>query len=454
MITDFTEDMFDDLPKRTRYLSYSYMIPYQPLEVIFAKASAYKGTRFFWQTPDRQFGLVGLGKNLLDEPTIGDVLQIKQLKKEFFKSFYFMGERKERPVLFGGFPFNKNNRETEAFWADLSTGYFVLPSVLIKQVKKELNVVITVKKKGKSLKRLFDEITDWVQILDQLLEKVTPSFPQTQVLLEKELDVTTFLQSIKESVEEIRDPRNPMEKVVLARQMDLRMEHFSVERLIDNLIRQQANTYVFALETTKRCFVGATPEHLLHASATHFFTASIAGSTTRGKNDEEDRILGEKLLKNSKNNNEHAIVVKKLTKQLANYTEGNLSVSNKKLLKNRDIQHLYLTISGIRKPKVSLFDVIQALHPSPALGGEPKELAIQWLAKKEPSGIGLYGAPIGWCDVMEDIGEFAVGIRSGVFSENSGRLYAGCGIVGDSDPEEERQETQLKFQPMLRGVKE
>lgn len=185
MITDFTEDMFDDLPKRTRYLSYSYMIPYQPLEAIFAKASAYKGTRFFWQTPDRQFGLVGLGKNLLDEPTIGDVLQIKQLKKEFFKSFYFMGERKERPVLFGGFPFNKNNRETEAFWADLSTGYFVLPSVLIKQVKKELNVVITVKKKGKSLKRLFDEITDWVQILDQLLEKVTPSFLQTQVLLEK-----------------------------------------------------------------------------------------------------------------------------------------------------------------------------------------------------------------------------------------------------------------------------
>lgn len=146
--------------------------------------------------------------------------------------------------------------------------------------------------------------------------------------------------------------------------------------------------------------------------------------------------------------------MKKLTKQLANYTEGNLSVSNKKLLKNRDIQHLHLTISGIRKPKVSLFDVTQALHPSPALGGEPKELAIQWLAKKEPSGRGLYGAPIGWCDVMEDIGEFAVGIRSGVFCENAGRLYAGCGIVGDSDPEEERQETHVKFQPMLRGVKE
>lgn len=71
-------------------------------------------------------------------------------------------------------------------------------------------------------------MTDWVQILDYLLEKVTPSFPQTQVLLENELDVATFLQSTKESVEEIRDPRNPMEKVVLARQMDLRMEHFQL----------------------------------------------------------------------------------------------------------------------------------------------------------------------------------------------------------------------------------
>lgn len=84
MIIDFTEDLFDDLPKRTRFLSYSYAIPYQPLEEIFAKANAYKGTRFFWQKPDRQFGLVGLGKNLLGEPTIGNAIEVKQIKKRVF----------------------------------------------------------------------------------------------------------------------------------------------------------------------------------------------------------------------------------------------------------------------------------------------------------------------------------------------------------------------------------
>lgn len=98
--------------------------------------------------------------------------------------------------------------------------------------------------------------------------------------------------------------------------------------------------------------------------------------------------------------------------------------------------------------------VIKELHPSPALGGEPKQLSMTWLADKEPTGRGLYGGPIGWCDLMTDNGEFAVGIRSGVISQTNVLLYAGCGIVPESTPEAEYLETALKFQPMLRGVKE
>ncbi|MPN57756.1 Salicylate biosynthesis isochorismate synthase [bioreactor metagenome] len=87
-----------------------------------------------------------------------------------------------------------------------------------------------------------------------------------------------------------------------------------------------------------------------------------------------------------------------------------------------------------------MLDVVRELHPTPALGGEPKAEALRWLAEKEVAGRGLYGAPIGWLDLTEDVGEFAVGIRSGIFSGNQGLLYAGCGIVDDSDPEAERLE--------------
>lgn len=111
-------------------------------------------------------------------------------------------------------------------------------------------------------------------------------------------------------------------------------------------------------------------------------------------------------------------------------------------------------MKGSRQDGFSFLEVIRQLHPSPALGGVPKQAAVDWIAEKEPIGRGLYGGPIGWCSLTEDVGEFAVGIRSGVVSDTEVQLYAGCGIVPNSTPEAEYLETALKFQPMIRGVKE
>ena len=122
------------------------------------------------------------------------------------------------------------------------------------------------------------------------------------------------------------------------------------------------------------------------------------------------------------------------------------------LLKNRDIQHLYVPIIGQRQKAFRFLQGIQQLHPTPALGGEPKELALNWLNEHEKLARGLYGAPIGWIALKEDVGEFAVGIRSAILNKNTGFLYAGCGIVADSQAELERIETKIKFQPMLRGI--
>ncbi|OTP24128.1 hypothetical protein A5800_001988 [Enterococcus sp. 5B7_DIV0075] len=438
------------------YFSYSYELPSQEFGQLFAKTSDYRGARFFWQTPDRHLSYIGLGtvKQFFNAET--EFEAIERFKKEFFKSFCMVSKRKEAPILFGGFPFDREGAK-ESFWGKLENGYFVLPEILFTQREDFCVVTLTCHQEKETcdsefFKRLEKHFESLENEVANLLDHPPVESSCTNVV-RKERNVGAFVSLVDESVEEIKKTNAKLRKVVLARQMELKGKSFSIETIVENLLRQQPNTYVFALEDKQQAFVGATPERLVEASRTMFATAGIAGSISRGKNQTEDQENSLKLLKDAKNSYEHQVVVERIKKQLKDFTQGELLVSDKSLLKNRDIQHLFVTVKGSRKGQTSLLDVVRELHPTPALGGEPKAEALRWLAEKEVAGRGLYGAPIGWLDLTEDVGEFAVGIRSGIFSGNQGLLYAGCGIVDDSDPEAERLETGLKFQPMIRGVK-
>lgn len=453
MTTSLDNLKLTNVPKES-YLSYSFEVPYEPLEHIFAKTTELKGQRFFWQTPDRQFGLLGIGQNLIKEKRSWSTTDVIETKKEFLKKLLFVEDKQVSPILFGGLPFDANNRKNEVMWGGLEEGHFILPTILFKQKHQRLEVVLTVKNHFETLKKLEYAFTEKITQVNEILKRSIPTFFKGQIDSECERHVPEFLQAVKETVQCVSDPKEILKKVVLARQLQIKGSSISTERILFHLIQQQPNTYRFVLEKKEKTFIGATPERLIQATNTHFLTASIAGSTTRGSTEKEDQTLGENLLKDFKNLSEHQLVVDRLSKQMTSFIDGNLVISSKSLLKNRDIQHLHLTLKGLRKKEISFLEAVKELHPSPALGGEPKQLAMDWLAEKELSGRGLYGGPIGWCEVVDDIGEFAVGIRSGVVDSSGALLYAGCGIVKDSTPEAEYAETALKFQPMLRGVKE
>ncbi len=436
------------------YVCYSFKIPYEPLANLFAKASDFKGTRFFWQTPDKNVGFLGVGRNLLKKRGNWSTEDLINTKQEFFKKLSFLVPEKETPILFGGLPFDAENKKQAPIWGELAEGCFILPELLIKQNHQQLTVVITARNHFKTLKKLDEFIKEKMRLINEMKERCVPDFSPSQILKETEVAVPHFLKAVEETIEVTANKKSALKKVVLARQMQLVGKEFSVEKILLHLISQQPNTYLFVLEAKGQAFIGATPERLLQATDTHFLTASIAGSIARSSNKREDVTLGEKLLKDSKNIGEHQLVVERLTEQMHSFIKGKLTVSEKSLLKNRDIQHLCLTLKGSRQDGFSFLEVIRQLHPSPALGGVPKQAAIDWIAEKEPIGRGLYGGPIGWCSLTEDVGEFAVGIRSGVVSDTEVQLYAGCGIVPDSTAEAEYLETALKFQPMIRGVKE
>ncbi|MDZ7682556.1 MAG: chorismate-binding protein [Fodinibius sp.] len=116
-----------------------------------------------------------------------------------------------------------------------------------------------------------------------------------------------------------------------------------------------------------------------------------------------------------------------------------------------NVQHLYTPIRVQLKEQVTMLDVIEQLHPTPAVGGYPWGDAAHHIDELEQFDRGWYAGPVGWFNVNGD-GEFAVGIRSGLFTKNKAHFFAGCGIVADSDPQSEWEETNLKLKPMLSAL--
>ena len=439
----------DQLLGNHLYFTYSYELGEQTVKKLLPLVPS-KGDRFYWCPPDEDCELLGIGENLFDGQQDDMPSAIKGFSLEFSKSFLNVSSRKGGPLLFGGFPFDPNNLK-EKIWSEVESGYFILPSILFKRIGSKTQVVLTIRKEAATTRSLLKDFSYLDSLVSELLEGKEQS--ANVLVSSEELAVPTFLHNVDDARKEIIHKATSLKKVVLARQLAIHGSFQSITQILHRLAEQQPQTYLFLLASNQLAFIGATPERLIQGTKSHFMTAGIAGSAPRGSTMQEDDEIGKELLKDSKNTQEHGIVAQRLEDQLANIVAGDVAVSSRRLLKNRDIQHLAMTFSGERKQGVSLIDAVELIHPSPALGGEPQRLALQWIKDHEPFGRGLYGAPIGWVDPIEDVGEFAVGIRSGILTETEGILYAGCGIVADSDPEAERQETLLKFQPMLRGVK-
>jgi isochorismate synthase len=178
---------------------------------------------------------------------------------------------------------------------------------------------------------------------------------------------------------------------------------------------------------------------------------ALAGSAPRGNSEEEDEQLDLELLQSAKNQGEHAIVVTMIREALAHYC-SQVWVSDKpQLLRLKNIQHLQTPIIGKLLPGKSILDAIGELHPTPAVGGFPRETALAELREFEQLDRGWYAGPIGWINANGN-GEFAVALRSALVDEAQATLFAGGGIVADSQPESEYAETCWKFAVMLRGL--
>ena len=246
--------------------------------------------------------------------------------------------------------------------------------------------------------------------------------------------------------------RGRLEKVVLARRVDLRSP---VELDVPNALRRLAasapESTVYAFRRVGRTFLGATPERLVRVDGRRFRTAAIAGTIGRGADAAEDAALAAELLASEKDREEHAIVVRYIRQLLAPVAAEMKVAPQPSVMTLRFVQHLATAIEGRLPDDAGLLALVERLHPTPAVGGDPREAALAMIDEHEGFERGWYAGPVGWMDGAGD-GELCVALRCGIVDRTRATLFAGCGIVADSDPAREWEESRIKLRAVVSAL--
>jgi len=257
-----------------------------------------------------------------------------------------------------------------------------------------------------------------------------------------------YAEAVGEALAAIR--RGDFEKIVLARAVDLTRDVPWQPLHALNLLRERfGGCFTFSFGGAgDRSFIGATPERLLRIRDGRLTTEAIAGSTARGATAAEDASLGRDLLNSTKDLHEHGCVRESILSRLKRVGLQGVAEAEPRLLQLANVQHLYTSIAAEVGEDAHLLEIAAELHPTPAVGGKPREKAVPRIAEFERLERGLYAGLVGWFNHLNE-GELVVGIRSALIDGPKARLYAGAGIVEGSDPEKETRETEMKLRAML-----
>lgn len=415
---------------------------------VFASARKLDKNRLFWTNSDNDLAIFGIGttKELLAE---GDRFQSletkwKQLLEEamIHDPFQEMGTGL---TMLGGMTFDPE-RESTALWEKFPAGKLVLPAYSIVRYKEKY--FATLNQYLQPADMIHDVMHEMEQLEATLYESVSNESRIPQRILHRNVIAPeAWKASIQRAVDEIKQDK--AKKIVMAREMRIKLnKEAAISELLRRLLKTQSNSYVFALEEGDDCFLGATPERLVLIEGNKLLSTCLAGTAPRGKTEAADKEIAEALLHDEKNLEEHAYVVQMIKEAIAPSCEDIFIPDEPVIYPLRNLQHLYTPVQARLKSGYTVFDIVRALHPTPALGGLPRNKALSFIREEEYLDRGWYGAPVGWLDSNHN-SEFVVAIRSGLVQKDEVSLFAGCGVMRDSNPELEFEETNVKFLPIL-----
>jgi isochorismate synthase len=407
---------------------------------------------FCWEQPDRGFAIAGLG-------VAGEVVsrgpdRFSDLAAGCSRAAHDRVSEEPAglpagagPLWSTGFAFAPDGGASP-LWSSLPPALAVLPEVSIARSEgRSFLTVCAIPGAGSDREQTLQAVAGRLASLRSV--PLTPADPHLSAptFISGRYPPERYEQIVAATVERIR--AGEADKVVLARELTV-----EAPAAIDPATKLGAlrdlfpSCFCFCFGSPEAAFIGASPELLVRRSGAVAATVALAGTTGRSADPAVDDHLGEAMAQSPKVRDEHGIVVRRIERTLRPHSVWVHAEGEPVVVKIGNLQHLATPIRAQLAESNSAIELAGYLHPTPAIGGEPRDPALAMIDELEGIDRGWYTGPVGWMDVTED-GEFCVGLRSALLRDREAHLFAGCGIVADSDPEAELQESELKFEVLL-----
>ena len=452
--TDLREALAEASTRRSQTVV-SVTLPYgcaDPIATVFASRRA--GEPFFcWEQPDRNLRLAALGR--VHEITSRGPDRFVEVAAD---CAHLSGDAVLRgeggfttgALWTGGFAFHDEGTEAgvDPAWSSFEPATMILPELAIQS--SDAGNFITVNLMagpGADPAALADSaLVRIAGLVHPELPMIDPH-PTVAASIESVRSPEDYEQSVAAAVERIR--AGEIEKVVLAREVVVRSGSAHDPAAIFGALRIGfPSCFNFCVGTGEATFIGASPELLVRCAGRGVSTVGLAGSTRRSSDPAVDDHLAQQLLGSSKDRGEQAVVVRRIVKSLSKLSVWVEAADEPEIIKVANIQHLGTPVyAQLAQPRTAI-ELAGLLHPTPAVGGEPWKKARRVMAEVERMDRGWYAGPVGWMDGSGD-GEFCVALRSALIRDREAHLFAGVGVVADSDPAAELAETEIKLGALL-----
>lgn len=408
--------------------------------------SAADSPRTFWSAPG-EATVVGSGTATTiraDGPN--RFRAVREAAEELFSvGDVHAGALAARPRLFGGFAFHDDHAGSGP-WEGYPGAEFVLPRTQVTYTDGE--AWLTVNDVGGEPAAVERRLEAETERLEGLSNPGPVGIPPGITDRARTTSETEWHNSVIAATDRIA--AGELRKVVLAQALRTTLGRaLSMPETLSRLAGRYPECYRFLFEPEDGSggFFGATPERLVGRRGRTVETGALAGTTGRGDTPEEDEWLAAELLADEKNVHEHELVADAVRSQLEPYA-ASIRAGERSIRRLATVQHIETPITAELADDEHVLTLVEALHPTPAVGGLPPREALRTIRDTEPFERGWYAAPVGWFDAA-GYGSFAVAIRSAVARGETATLFAGVGIVEDSDPDREWEEVQLKYRPIL-----
>lgn len=416
--------------------------PVQPLDPAGWLAAQSIRPRIFWRNREQDYAAAGIG--------IADALTFsgrEQNSSVFNRLGEAIAEKSRAARYFGGISFNSREQQDHD-WKNFPAFSFILPILELSLENGECRLTCHIHAGAppETLARI-DEARALIASLQNESGDTEERFPPLTGRTCSP-DREGWIRNCRKAIATFEE--GSTEKIMLARKTTLEFASACNPMLF--LLRHpypRNTTYRFYFEPEEGCaFLSFTPERLYRRDGSRLLTEALAGTCSKESAAITDEYASQTLLGSEKDIREHRFVKDMIYNELLPACSQIEMEDDVQVLQLNRLAHLYNRCSAVLKPECKDDgNVLSILHPTPAVGGVPKEDAMCHIMELEPFSRGWYAGPVGW--IMRDAAEFAVGIRSALVNGTTASLYSGAGLVRGSDPELEWNEVEQKIGDLL-----